>query len=185
MYLWNVEVDPSATLARNATVMGNVHLAEKVSVYPSSVIRADEYEITVGAQTNIQDNCTVHVSVSGPCHIGKKVTIGHNAIVHGCTIEDECLIGMGAIVMDRAHVGKGSVIGAGALIPEGMEIPPYSLVVGIPGKVRRTITPEDHEEQLRQCQMYVDESQAMAQAGVFYFGSSVPFDHPTILLKQS
>lgn len=92
---------------------------------------------------------------------------------------------MGAIVMDRAHIGKGSVIGAGALVPEGMEIPPYSLVVGIPGKIKRTISSEDHKEQLRQCQMYVDESQAMAQAGVFYFGSAIPFNHPTILLKQS
>ena len=87
--------------------------------------------------------------------------------------------------MDHARVGRGSVIGAGALVPEGMEIPPYSLVVGIPAKIKRSITPEEHKEQLRQCQMYVEESQAMAQAGVFYFGSSIPFDHATILLKQS
>lgn len=134
MYLWNVEVNPDAALAHNATVMGNVHLAEKVSIYPNSVIRADNYEITIGNETNIQDNCTVHVSVSGPCHIGSKVTVGHNAVIHGCIIEDECLIGMGVIVMDHARVGRGSVIGAGALVPEGMEIPPYSLVVGIPAK---------------------------------------------------
>lgn len=185
MYLWNVEVNPDAALAHNATVMGNVHLAEKVSVYPNSVIRADNYEIAIGNETNIQDNCTVHVSVSGPCHIGSKVTVGHNAIIHGCIIEDECLIGMGAIVMDHARVGRGSVIGAGALVPEGMEVPPYSLVVGIPARIKRSITPEEHKEQLRQCQMYVEESQAMAQAGVFYFGSSIPFDHATILLKQS
>lgn len=185
MYLWNVEIDPTAVLARNATVMGNVHLANQVSVYPGAVIRADEYEITVDEQTNIQDNCTIHVSVSGPCHIGARVTIGHNALVHGCTIEDECLIGMGAIVMDRAHIGKGSIIGAGALVPEDMEIPPYSVVVGIPAKIRRTVTEEDHNEQLRQCRLYVDESQAMARAGVFYFGSNVALDHPLILLKQN
>ncbi len=184
MYLWNVELDPTVALARNATVMGNVNLARHVSVYPGAVIRADEYEITVGEQTNIQDNCTIHVSVSGPCHIGSKVTIGHNALIHGCTIEDECLIGMGAIVMDRARIGKGSVIGAGALVPEDTVIPPHSVVIGIPAKIRRCVTDEEHAEQLRQCQMYVDESQAMAQAGAFYYGSIVPFDHPTILLRK-
>ncbi len=122
-------------------MLGDVRLGELSSVWYQTVLRADMEPITVGARSNIQDLTIVHVDEGVPCTIGADVTVGHRAILHGCTIEHGCLIGMGAIVLNHVHVGAGSVIAAGAVVPENMQIPPGSLVMGVPARVVRQIDP--------------------------------------------
>ncbi len=117
-------------------------MGERSSVWYQCVVRADLEPITIGARTNIQDLTMMHVDEGVPCTVGNDVTVGHRCILHGCIIEDDCLIGMGAILLNNARVGRGSVIAAGALIREGMEIPPGSLVMGMPGKVVRPVDEE-------------------------------------------
>ncbi len=132
-------IDPSAFIAPGAIVLGDVHLGHESSVWYNAVLRGDTDRITIGAQTNIQDLTMIHADPGVPCMVGDRVTVGHRVILHGCTIEDDCLIGMGAIVLNGAVVGRGSVIGAGAVVLEGMNIPPGSLVVGLPAKVLRPV----------------------------------------------
>ena len=129
-------IPETAWIADTATVRGDVTLGEDVSVWFGAVLRGDEAPIRVGDESNVQDGAVLHVSANFPCKVGKRVTIGHRAIVHGCTIEDNVLIGMGAIVLDGAHIGHGAVIGAGALVAPGMNVPPNTLVLGVPAKVR-------------------------------------------------
>ncbi|WP_075219172.1 gamma carbonic anhydrase family protein [Acuticoccus yangtzensis] len=131
--------DGSAWIAPGAHVMGDVELGEGVGVWFGAVLRGDNTTITVGAGTNIQEHTMIHVDPGFPATIGTTVTIGHRAIVHGCTVGDNSLIGMGAIVLNGAKIGKNCIIGAGALITEGKEIPDNSLVVGAPGKVIRQL----------------------------------------------
>jgi carbonic anhydrase/acetyltransferase-like protein (isoleucine patch superfamily) len=119
--------------------MGDVRLDADVSVWYQCVLRGDIAPITVGARSNIQDLSMVHVDEGVPCAIGAGVGVGHRCILHGCTIEDDCLIGMGSILLNGVHVGTGSVIGAGAVVPEGMQIPPGSLVLGLPAKIKRPV----------------------------------------------
>ncbi len=121
-------------------------LGRNVSVWPNATIRGDTDQIAVGADTNVQDGVVIHADAGVPCTIGSSVTIGHQACVHGCTIEDEVLIGIGAIVMNHCHVGSGSIIGAGAVLVEGTVVPPGSLVLGVPGRVMRETTPEQREQ---------------------------------------
>jgi len=122
-------------------VLGDVRLGEDASVWYQSVLRADMEPITVGARTNIQDLSMVHVDEGVPCTVGNDVGVGHRVILHGCTVEDFCLIGMGSVLLNHVHVGTGSVIGAGAVVTEGMRIPPGSLVLGVPAKVVRPVDP--------------------------------------------
>jgi len=122
--------------------LGDVRLGPDASVWYQCVLRADMEPITVGARSNIQDLSMVHVDEGVPCTIGSDVGVGHRVILHGCTIEDFCLIGMGSILLNHVHVGTGSVIGAGAVVTEGMRIPPGSLVLGVPAKVIRPVSPE-------------------------------------------
>jgi carbonic anhydrase/acetyltransferase-like protein (isoleucine patch superfamily) len=129
-------IDPSAFIAQGAIVLGDVELGKDVSVWYNAVIRGDTDKIAIGEETNIQDLTMIHTDPGIPCVVGKRVTVGHRVILHGCTIEDDCLIGMGAIVLNKVHVGRGSVIGAGAVLLEGTEVPPGSVVVGIPGRVK-------------------------------------------------
>lgn len=138
-------IAPSAFVAPTAVLIGDVTLGEESSVWFGAVVRGDINSIEVGARSNIQDGAVVHVADAFSTRIGELVTIGHNAIVHACTIEDEVLIGMGAIVMDGAHVGGRSIIGAGALVTGGTNIPSGSLVLGSPAKVVRTLSPEEQE----------------------------------------
>lgn len=150
-------IDDSCFIAQSADVIGDVEIGVDSSVWFGTVVRADMHYIKIGSRTNIQDNCTVHVTTDQhPTEIGNEVTIGHNVIVHGCTIEDRCLIGMGAILMDGAVIGEGSLIGAGALISPGIIIPPRSLVVGLPGKVVRETTQSEHDEIVERAQHYID-----------------------------
>jgi len=132
-------------IAAGAQIIGGVELGELSSVWYNAVIRGDLNHIRIGRETNIQDNCVLHVTTELPVIVGDRVTVGHGAILHGCVVEDDCLIGMGAIVLDGAHIGAGSVIAAGTLVRERMEIPPHSLVVGVPGVVKRTLDPSTIE----------------------------------------
>jgi len=137
-------VHESAFVDQSAQVIGDVQIGAESSVWMNVVIRGDVHFIRIGARTNIQDGTIVHVMRNThPTVIGDDVTIGHGAVVHGCTIEDRCLIGMGAILLNGCRVGTGSIVGAGTLVPEDMVIPPGSLVIGSPARVRRSLTPEE------------------------------------------
>jgi carbonic anhydrase/acetyltransferase-like protein (isoleucine patch superfamily) len=149
------EVADSAWVAPNATVVGRVRLAADVSIWYGAVLRGDENTIEIGAGSNVQDNCVFHTDPGVPLRIGESVNIGHGAIVHGATVEDGSLIGMGAILLNGSLIGEGSIIGAGTLIPQGARIPPHSLVIGSPGKVRRTTTEEERARVLDGCRQYV------------------------------
>ena len=129
----------SVFLAENAAVIGDVTLQDEVNVWYGAVIRGDENSIEVGEGSNVQDNATLHVGHAFPMKLGKNVTVGHNAVVHGCTVGDDTLIGMGATVLNGAVIGKGCIIGAGALVKEKEVIPDYSLCVGVPAKIIRTL----------------------------------------------
>jgi carbonic anhydrase/acetyltransferase-like protein (isoleucine patch superfamily) len=135
-------IDPTATITEGAIVLGEVRLGRDSSVWYNSVIRGDTERVEVGEGTNIQDLSMLHADPGFPCLVGSRVSVGHRAILHGCTVEDDCLIGMGAILLNAVHVGRGSVIGAGAVLPEGMQVPPGSVVLGVPGKVVREVDPE-------------------------------------------
>ena len=137
-------VHPSAFVDTSAQVIGDVHLGPESSVWMNVVVRGDVHYIRIGARTNIQDLTMVHVMRdTNPTVIGDNVTIGHSAVVHGCTVEDRCLIGMGAILLNGCVIGTGSIVAAGTLVPEGMVVPPGSMVMGLPGKVRRALTPDE------------------------------------------
>lgn len=137
------EIDDSAWIAPTATVIGRARLGAEVSIWYGAVVRADVEDITLGARTNIQDGCVLHADPGFPLIVGSGVSVGHNAILHGCVIGDDVLVGMGATVLNGAVIGAGSLIAANALIPEGAQIPPGSLVAGVPGKVRRELSEAD------------------------------------------
>ncbi len=147
---------PTAFVAPGARLIGDVTLEAEASVWYNAILRGDLAPIVLGAQSNIQDNCVVHVDEGVPCRIGARVGVGHGAILHGCKIEEDCLVGMGAIVLNRAHIGRGTVIGAGALVPEGMAVPPGSLVLGVPGRVVRAVDAELARRIERTWRNYVD-----------------------------
>lgn len=133
------EIDPTAFVAPSADVVGDVTIGPEASVWYGCVLRGDIAPIRIGARTNVQDLTVIHVDVGRPAVVGERVGIGHRAIIHGCTIEDDSLIGMGAILLSGAVIGRGSVVGAGAVVTEGTEIPAGSLVVGVPGRVVREV----------------------------------------------
>ncbi|MBO0915764.1 gamma carbonic anhydrase family protein [Streptomyces laculatispora] len=137
------EIDASAFTAPTSVVIGEVTMAAGSSVWYHAVLRADCGPIVIGAGSNIQDNCSVHVDPGFAVTVGERVSVGHNAVLHGCTIEDDVLIGMGATVLNGAHIGTGSLIAAQALVPQGMRVPPGSLVAGVPAKVKRQLTEEE------------------------------------------
>lgn len=137
---WTPRVDPSAFLAPGAIVLGDVAIGAGSSVWYYTVIRGDTERIVIGQNSNLQDFTMVHADEGVPCVIGDRVTVGHRVILHGCEVEDDCMIGMGSVLLNRVRVGAGSVIGAGALLSEGTVIPPGSLVFGMPGKVVREVS---------------------------------------------
>ena len=146
-------VHPTAYIDDSAHVIGDVEIGEESSVWMAVVIRGDVHRIRIGRRSNVQDGTVVHVMKdTHPTLIGDDVTIGHAAIVHGCVIEDRCLIGMGAILLNGAGVGSGSIVAAGALVVEGMQIPPRSLVMGSPAKVKRPLG----DAEIAEIQMYAD-----------------------------
>lgn len=138
-------VDPTAWIAPGAVVLGEVSLAAEATVWFGAVIRGDSAPIRIGRQTNVQDGCILHADEGLACTLGERVTLGHGAIVHGATVEDDCLIGMRAVVMNGARIGKGSIVAVGSLVTEGTVIPPGSLALGQPAKVKRELTGRDRE----------------------------------------
>jgi len=140
------ELSSGVYVADNATLMGQVTLEQGANIWYGAVLRGDQAPITIGENSNIQDNAVVHVSASFPVHVGKNVTVGHAAILHGCTVEDNCLIGMGAILLNGCVIGEGSLVAAGALVTQGKVIPPHSLVMGSPAKVVRSLTQKEIDE---------------------------------------
>jgi len=131
-------------VAENAAIIGDVDLGDDCSIWYSATIRGDINAIRIGARTNVQDNCTIHVThLQWPTVIAEEVTIGHGAIVHGCTVHRGALIGMGSRVLDGAVIGESALVGAGALVPEGMQVPPRVLVVGVPARVKRPLNDEE------------------------------------------
>jgi carbonic anhydrase/acetyltransferase-like protein (isoleucine patch superfamily) len=150
------QIAASAYVDPAATIIGDVTLDEDASVWPGAVLRGDVHSIRLGKRTNIQDNSVLHgMKDLFPVVLGDDVTVGHGALLHGCTIESRCLIGMGAIILNNARIGTGSIIAAGTLIPEGTVIPPGSLVMGSPGKVRRALSAEEQEGILAYSTRYV------------------------------
>ena len=151
-------IAPCVRCAENAAVLGDVTLGEHVSLWYSCTLRGDVDAISVGEGTNIQDGCVIHCGYEAPTRIGRNVVVGHGAIVHGCTVEDGCLIGMGATVLDGAVIGAGSLVGAGALVSGGKIIPPGSMVLGVPGRVVRRLTEQEQQDILDNAAYYVQVS---------------------------
>jgi gamma-carbonic anhydrase len=150
-------IHPTAYIDESAQVIGDVEIGEESSVWMAVVVRGDVHAIRIGRRTNLQDGTIVHVMRgTHPTAIGDDVTVGHGAIVHGCTIENGSLVGMGAIVLNGALVGEGSLVAAGTLVPEGMQIPPRSLVMGSPGRVKRPLTGAEVADVLSYAARYVE-----------------------------
>ncbi len=150
-------VPGSCYVDASAQVIGDVVLGEQASIWMNAVVRGDVNSIRIGAKSNVQDCAVLHgMRNLYPVLVGEMVTIGHNATVHGCVIEDAVLVGIGAVILNNARIGEGSIIAAGAVIPEQMVIPPNSLVAGVPGKIRRTLGDEDRKMILKYAQNYLD-----------------------------
>ncbi|HEY7333603.1 MAG TPA: gamma carbonic anhydrase family protein [Bryobacteraceae bacterium] len=149
-------VAASAYVDPAATVIGDVIVGERSSVWPGATLRGDIDPIRVGDETSIQEGTVVHTDKGHPTTIGNRVTVGHAAVIHGCTIEDDALIGIGAIVLNGAKIGKGAVVAAGSLVTEGMEVPPATLVMGSPAKPRRPVSPEEQARFQKGVKGYVE-----------------------------
>ena len=141
-------------VAPNASVIGQVTLAARASVWYGATLRAEAELIEIGFGANVQDGATIHVDPGFPVRIGANVSVGHNAVLHGCEIEDGCLIGMGAVILNGAKIGAGSLIAASALVPQGVVVPPRSLVAGVPGKVRRELSDAEVAHNRNNAQVY-------------------------------
>jgi len=148
-------IHPTAFVHAGAHVIGDVTLGARASVWPTAVLRGDSAAIVVGADSNVQDGSVLHVDAGVPCTIGARVAIGHRAIVHGATVGDDCLIGMGAILLNRVTVGSGAIVAAGAVCPEGMQIPAGTLAVGVPARVLRPTSDAERERIAHTVQAYV------------------------------
>lgn len=149
-------IPQSAYVDQAAQVIGDVTLGERASVWPCTVLRGDVNKIVIGNDSNIQDGTVLHGELDKyPVIVGDRVTVGHMACLHGCVVEDDCLIGIGAIVLNGARIGKGSVVAAGSLVPEGMQVPPGSMVMGTPAKVRREVMPEETARFAENAQRYL------------------------------
>ncbi|MFH8772725.1 gamma carbonic anhydrase family protein [Streptomyces sp. NPDC085866] len=153
-------LDADVFVAPTASVIGDVTLHTGASVWYGAVLRGDVERITVGAQANVQDNVTLHADPGFPVSVGERVSIGHNAVVHGATVEDDCLVGMGATVLNGAVIGAGSLVAAQALVPQGMVVPPGSLVAGVPAKVRRALSEEERQGVTLNGTMYAELAKA-------------------------
>ncbi len=159
------QIADDAFVAHNAVVIGDVHVGSESSIWFGVVIRADWERVRIGARTNVQDGCVVHADPGFPCRIGDGVTVGHRAIVHSAQVADNVLIGMGAIILNGVVIGEECIIGAGAIITEGKEIPPRSLVLGVPAKVVRELTDEEVAAIRISAEHYVLNGRAYKAAG--------------------
>ena len=157
-------VSSSAYLDPSAQVIGKVQVGDRSSIWCNVTIRADTSSVTIGKETSIQDNSCLHEDADAPLSIGNRVVVGHSCTVHGCVVEDDCLIGMGAIILSKAHIGTGSIVAAGAVVLGETEIPPLSLVAGVPAKIKRQVTEEELQQTrgnamryVELCEQYLDE----------------------------
>jgi carbonic anhydrase/acetyltransferase-like protein (isoleucine patch superfamily) len=157
------DIDESAFVAPTAAIIGRATLGKAASAFYGVSVRADTAAITVGAGTNLQDNVVLHADPGYPCTLGDRISVGHSAVVHGCTVEDDCLIGMNATILNGAVIGTGSLVAAGAVVLEGTVVPPRSLVAGIPAKVRRELTDEEYAGVQANAARYVELAQAHRQ----------------------
>jgi len=149
-------IHPSAFIADEATIIGDVSIGEDANIWPGVVIRGDVGAIRIGNRVNVQDGSVLHVDTDGQTVLEDDATIGHLAMVHGCHIEPGCLIGMSATVLSRSRVGKGTIVGGGAVVLEGQQLPEFSLAAGVPAKVKRTLEPDTFEARLRHAAYYVE-----------------------------
>jgi carbonic anhydrase/acetyltransferase-like protein (isoleucine patch superfamily) len=157
---------PTAFVHESATVVGDVTLSDDVSIWPQAVVRGDTCSISIGARSNVQDGSVLHVDEGVPLSIGEDVTIGHQVMLHGCTIGDGSLVGIQAVILNGAVIGKGCLVGAGSLVTEGKTFPDHSLVLGSPARVVRTLTPEDAERVRHGAVHYVDAAKTYATEAV-------------------
>jgi carbonic anhydrase/acetyltransferase-like protein (isoleucine patch superfamily) len=163
----NPKLGKAVFVAPTATVIGDITAGDDASFWFQTVTRGDVNWIRIGNQSNVQDGCVLHVTTDRfPLLIGDRVSVGHGAIVHGCTIEDDCLIGIGARILDGAKIGAGSIVGAGALVTEGQEVPPGQLVLGIPAKVIRPVSKDERQRILRTAEHYIRLKNAYMEKGV-------------------
>jgi carbonic anhydrase/acetyltransferase-like protein (isoleucine patch superfamily) len=153
-------IHPTAFIAAGAWVMGDVTLGPESSVWYGAVLRGDMAPITIGAQSNLQDGTIVHGDEGVPCTVGDRVGVGHRVVLHGCTIEDDCLVGMGSVLLNGVRIGTGSVVAAGAVIPEGMQVPPRSVVMGVPGRIVRQVDAELTRRMAETWSHYVEQARA-------------------------
>jgi carbonic anhydrase/acetyltransferase-like protein (isoleucine patch superfamily) len=153
-------VHPTVFVAAGAQILGDVTIEEHASVWFNAVVRGESSAIRIGARTNVQDGCVLHADPGFPCILGQGVTLGHSAIVHGATVEENVVIGMRAVVMNGARIGANSIVGVGAVVTAGTLIPPGSLVLGLPAKVRRALTHEEVVGNRRTSDHYVEEAKA-------------------------
>ena len=151
-------IHETAFIAPGAVVLGDVTVGEDAGIWYNATVRGDRDSVVIGRRSNIQDNAVVHQDFGYPVTLGENVTVGHGAIIHGCTVGDNSLIGMGAILMNGAKIGRNCIIGAGALVTQGMEVPDNSLVLGSPAKVKRSVTEEEIAGNLRNAGFYVEEA---------------------------
>lgn len=175
-------VHETVFIAPGAWIIGDVTIGSSSSVWFNAVVRGDVHYIRIGEGSNIQDNCVIHVTHdTNPAHIGNNVTVGHGAIIHGCTIEDTCLVGMGATVLDRAVVRSGAFVAAGAVVPPGFEVPSGTLVAGVPARVIRDLRPDEQQELHDAAARYVSYARRQRDALTGSRPKSSPGDHPTRL----
>ncbi|HEY0564630.1 MAG TPA: gamma carbonic anhydrase family protein [Terriglobales bacterium] len=150
-------IHPTCYIDVSAQVIGDVTLAENASIWMNAVVRGDVHFIRIGANSNVQDCSVLHgMRNKYPVVVGDWVTVGHNVTLHGCVVEDNCLIGMGSVILNNARIGTGSIVAAGCVVPENTVIEPYSLVAGVPGKVKKKLTDSDQEMILRYAKNYLD-----------------------------
>ena len=179
-----VVVHPESRIAPNATIVGCVEIAKDATILFGATMRGDYgSRIRIGEGSNLQENACVHLDYDQDCIVGRGVTIGHGAIIHGCTIEDNALVGMGAVIMNGAVIGKNSLVAAGALVTEGTIVPEGSLVVGCPAKVRRQLTAEEIEANRVAAEGYANIGANLVADGILYAGAELPRDIRTIALK--
>lgn len=157
------QVHDDAWVAPTATLVGGVRLGPGSSVWFGAVLRADSDDITVGRESNLQDNVVVHVDAGFGARVGDRVTVGHGTVLHGCTVEDDCLVGMGATLLNGVTVGRGSLVAAGTVLLEGTSVPPGSLVAGVPGKVRRELTDDERASIAENTSGYVQRAAMYAE----------------------
>lgn len=150
------KISPSARIAKESVIVGDVTIGEESSVFYFAALRGDEAPITIGSRTNIQENCTVHVDADAPVSIGDNVTVGHNCVIHGCEIGSGSLIGMGSVILNGAKIGKNCLIGAGSLVTQNTEIPDGMLALGSPAKAKRPLTEEELASLTKSAKTYVE-----------------------------